>query len=152
GGSVQIQRQESSGLVGGISDKITALGAQQASEARLCTQKYLKDLLDIILKEQASRVLDETTVFFRHQPEQPEATVWVSSPVALSRRKLGLSHPDAAALLKEADALAADNHCDKAILDYDVLISEYFLRSVDHASVLSKRGACHYKITKYDDA
>jgi hypothetical protein len=49
--SLQIDRRESSGLVGGISKEITALSAQQASEARSCTQKYLKDLVDIILKD-----------------------------------------------------------------------------------------------------
>jgi hypothetical protein len=49
--SFQIDRRESSGLVGGISKEITSLSAQQASEARSCTQKYLKDLVDIILKD-----------------------------------------------------------------------------------------------------
>ena len=39
------------GLVGGISKEITSLSAQQASEARLCTQKYLKELLEVILKD-----------------------------------------------------------------------------------------------------
>jgi hypothetical protein len=50
-GHLEIDRRESSGLVGGISKEITALSAQQASEARSCTQKYLKELLDIILKD-----------------------------------------------------------------------------------------------------
>jgi hypothetical protein len=54
--SLQIDRRESSGLVGGISKEITALSAQQASEARSCTQKYLRDLLDIILKDDQPQV------------------------------------------------------------------------------------------------
>jgi tetratricopeptide (TPR) repeat protein len=53
--SVSIDRRESSGLVGGISKEITNLSAQQASEARACTQRYLKDLLDLILKDEAAR-------------------------------------------------------------------------------------------------
>lgn len=51
--SLQIDRRESSGLVGGISKEITALSAQQASEARSCTQKYLKELVDIILQDES---------------------------------------------------------------------------------------------------
>ena len=49
--SVQIDRIESAGLIGGISKELTALSAQQASEARACTQKYLRDLVDLILKD-----------------------------------------------------------------------------------------------------
>jgi hypothetical protein len=62
GDSLLIDRRESSGLVGGISKEITALSAQQASEARSCTQKYLKQLVDIILQDDArntSRGSDE---------------------------------------------------------------------------------------------
>ena len=51
GDSIQIERRVYSGLVGGISKEITALSAQQASEARSCTQKYLKKLVDIILED-----------------------------------------------------------------------------------------------------
>jgi hypothetical protein len=50
--SLQIGRRESSGLIGGISKEITTLSAQQASEARSCAQKYLKKLVDIILKDE----------------------------------------------------------------------------------------------------
>src|SRR5262249_11837358 len=46
------ERRESSGLVGGISREITALSAQQASEARSCTQKYLTEIVNIILRDE----------------------------------------------------------------------------------------------------
>lgn len=48
--SVVIEK-ESVGLVGGISKELTNLSSQQASEARACTQKYLKELFDIVLKD-----------------------------------------------------------------------------------------------------
>lgn len=51
GNSVEIDRKESSGLVGGISKELTTISAQQASEARSCTQKYLRDLLNLILTD-----------------------------------------------------------------------------------------------------
>lgn len=65
GSYVEIDRKELSGLVGGISKEITALSAQQASEARSCTQKYLKELVDIILKDTPTpdfRVLNEHSI------------------------------------------------------------------------------------------
>jgi hypothetical protein len=52
GSSLQINRRESAGLVGGISKEITALSAQQASEARVCTQRYMGELLDAIMKDE----------------------------------------------------------------------------------------------------
>jgi hypothetical protein len=58
--SVQLDRGEWSGLVGGISKELTALSAQQASEARSCTQKYLKDLLEIIMKDDPSKGIQGT--------------------------------------------------------------------------------------------
>jgi tetratricopeptide (TPR) repeat protein len=48
---LQIDRSTYSGLVGGISKEITVLQAQQASEARSCTQRYLQKLLDIIFED-----------------------------------------------------------------------------------------------------
>jgi hypothetical protein len=51
GSSVTIDRRDWSGLVGGISKEITVLSAQQASEARNCTQKYLGDILNFLLKD-----------------------------------------------------------------------------------------------------
>jgi hypothetical protein len=62
GSSLQIDRKESSGLVGGISKEITALSAQQASEARSCTQRYLRDLVDIILKDDSTQRFDRPSV------------------------------------------------------------------------------------------
>jgi hypothetical protein len=49
--SLQIDRK-AFGLVGGISKEITALSGQQASEARSCTQKYLGELVNILLKDE----------------------------------------------------------------------------------------------------
>ncbi len=46
----RLDTRESSGLIGGISKEITELSAQQASEARACTQKYLQKVLDFILE------------------------------------------------------------------------------------------------------
>jgi hypothetical protein len=47
-GSFLLQ-QRATGIIGGLSDKITSLQAQQASEARRCTEKYLGEILDYIL-------------------------------------------------------------------------------------------------------
>jgi hypothetical protein len=58
--SLQLDRREFSGLVGGISKEITVLSAQQASEARSCTQKYLKDLLELILRDDPSKGIQGT--------------------------------------------------------------------------------------------
>ncbi|MDL2409963.1 peptidoglycan-binding protein [Rhizobium calliandrae] len=40
----------SRGIVGGISNEITALAAEQASQARACTRKYLGQVLQILLR------------------------------------------------------------------------------------------------------
>jgi hypothetical protein len=52
GVSVELHKQEYNGLVGGISKDITALSAQQASEARKCTELFLPELVHFILHEQ----------------------------------------------------------------------------------------------------
>jgi uncharacterized membrane protein len=49
--SINKRERESTGLVGGISKEITALSAQQASEARTCAQKYLGDLVSLIIND-----------------------------------------------------------------------------------------------------
>jgi hypothetical protein len=45
-GSVKINKREVLGVKDGISEKLTILSAQQASEARACTQQYISKLLD----------------------------------------------------------------------------------------------------------
>ncbi|MBY5666630.1 hypothetical protein [Rhizobium leguminosarum] len=48
--SIRITKKQVTGLAGGISRELTELSSQQASETRACTQKYLREILDLLLK------------------------------------------------------------------------------------------------------
>jgi hypothetical protein len=52
-GSVTIKRNEVVGLAGGITSSLNQLSSQQASEARACTQRYLKKIVDALLGDEA---------------------------------------------------------------------------------------------------
>ena len=105
--SVQINRKDYVGIVGGISKDITALGAQQATEARTCTQRYLNEVVHFILHEDRSEVVDsvnpdreksrgsepssDSEAIYIHSRSTDDIAYQISESLARRLEQLGLS-------------------------------------------------------------